>query len=70
MTVFGAGTMIGGPVAGWLADHYGWPLSFLVQVSGSRSFATRCESDTVTSRPILSFYSDRDVAELMLIRSQ
>ena len=33
MTVFGAGTMIGGPLAGWLSDHHGWQWSFWVQVS-------------------------------------
>lgn len=35
MTVFGAGTMIGGPLAGWLSDHHGWQWSFWVQVSHS-----------------------------------
>ena len=33
MTVFGAGTLIGGPLAGWLSDHHGWQWSFWVQVS-------------------------------------
>ncbi|ORY30040.1 multidrug resistance protein fnx1 [Naematelia encephala] len=32
MTVFGSGSMIGGPVAGWLADKYGWPWAFWVQI--------------------------------------
>ncbi|ORX33406.1 multidrug resistance protein fnx1 [Kockovaella imperatae] len=32
MTVFGSGSMIGGPVSGWLADKYGWHLSFWLQV--------------------------------------
>jgi len=33
MTVFGAGTLIGGPLAGWLSDHHGWEWSFWIQVS-------------------------------------
>ena len=37
MTVFGSGTMLGGPVAGYLTDHYGWQLSFIVQVRRSRT---------------------------------
>ena len=32
MTVFGAGTLIGGPLAGWLSDHHGWEWSFWIQV--------------------------------------
>ncbi|WVR08996.1 hypothetical protein IAU60_006056 [Kwoniella sp. DSM 27419] len=32
MTIFGSGSMLGGPVAGWLADHYGWHWSFWVQL--------------------------------------
>jgi MFS family permease len=32
MTVFGAGSLLGGPTAGWLIDTYGWPLSFWVQL--------------------------------------
>lgn len=33
MCVFGAGSTLGGPIAGWLVDHLGWPSSFWVQVS-------------------------------------
>ncbi|WWC69120.1 uncharacterized protein I206_103056 [Kwoniella pini CBS 10737] len=32
MTIFGAGSMLGGPVAGHLTDHYGWHWSFWVQL--------------------------------------
>lgn len=32
MTIFGAGSMLGGPFSGWLADKYGWQWSFWVQV--------------------------------------
>ena len=32
MTIFGAGSLLGGPIAGWLIDTYGWPLSFWVQL--------------------------------------
>ncbi|OCF38301.1 multidrug resistance protein fnx1 [Kwoniella heveanensis CBS 569] len=32
MTVFGSGSMIGGPTAGWLTDRYGWHYSFWVQL--------------------------------------
>lgn len=32
MTIFGAGSMIGGPFSGWLSDTYGWRLSFWVQI--------------------------------------
>ena len=32
MTIFGGGGMLGGPLAGWLTDRYGWPLSFWLQV--------------------------------------
>lgn len=32
MTIFGAGSLIGGPVAGWLVDQYGWQFSFWVQI--------------------------------------
>ena len=32
MTVFAAGSLLGGPTAGWLIDTYGWPLSFWVQL--------------------------------------
>ncbi|WWC60765.1 uncharacterized protein I303_103341 [Kwoniella dejecticola CBS 10117] len=32
MTIFGAGSMIGGPIAGYLTDHYGWHWSFWVQL--------------------------------------
>jgi MFS family permease len=39
MTVFGAGTMIGGPLAGWLSDHHGWQWSFWVQVSSTIAFS-------------------------------
>jgi MFS family permease len=37
MTIFGTGSMAGGPVAGWLMDTYGWPISFWVQVSDTSS---------------------------------
>ena len=33
MSVFGTGSMIGGPMSGYLADKYGWHLSFWLQVS-------------------------------------
>lgn len=33
MCVFGTGSTLGGPIAGWLVDHLGWPSSFWVQVS-------------------------------------
>ncbi|WRT67494.1 uncharacterized protein IL334_004466 [Kwoniella shivajii] len=32
MTVFGSGSMLGGPIAGWLTDKYGWHWSFWVQL--------------------------------------
>ncbi|WVF71816.1 hypothetical protein IAT40_006624 [Kwoniella sp. CBS 6097] len=32
MTVFGSGSMLGGPIAGWLTDRYGWHWSFWVQL--------------------------------------
>ncbi|EIW66403.1 hypothetical protein TREMEDRAFT_45829 [Tremella mesenterica DSM 1558] len=32
MSIFGAGTMLGGPCAGWLADRFGWPFAFWVQL--------------------------------------
>ncbi|CAD6575001.1 MAG: hypothetical protein TREMPRED_001269 [Tremellales sp. Tagirdzhanova-0007] len=32
MTIFGGGGMLGGPLAGWLTDRYGWPLSFWLQL--------------------------------------
>ncbi|WWD20929.1 hypothetical protein CI109_105407 [Kwoniella shandongensis] len=32
MTIFGAGSMLGGPISGWLADTYGWHWSFWVQI--------------------------------------
>jgi uncharacterized membrane protein (DUF485 family) len=35
MTIFGSGSVVGGPLAGWLTDRYGWPLSFWVQARDS-----------------------------------
>ncbi|WVQ75495.1 hypothetical protein IAR50_005120 [Cryptococcus sp. DSM 104548] len=32
MTVFGSGSMMGGPVAGWLTDKFGWHWAFWVQL--------------------------------------
>lgn len=32
MTIFGIGSTLGGPLSGYLADHYGWQWSFWVQV--------------------------------------
>ncbi|ODN74574.1 hypothetical protein L202_06936 [Cryptococcus amylolentus CBS 6039] len=32
MTVFGSGSMLGGPVAGWLTDKVGWEWAFWVQL--------------------------------------
>jgi MFS family permease len=32
MSIFGAGSMAGGPIAGWIADTFGWQWSFWVQV--------------------------------------
>ena len=32
MCVFGTGSMIGGPISGWLADLYGWQWSFWLQL--------------------------------------
>ncbi|OCF71477.1 multidrug resistance protein fnx1 [Kwoniella mangroviensis CBS 8886] len=32
MTIFGSGSMLGGPLAGWLTDRYGWHWSFWVQL--------------------------------------
>lgn len=34
MTIFGSGSMLGGPVAGWLTDRFGWHWSFWIQVGG------------------------------------
>jgi MFS family permease len=49
MTVFGAGTMIGGPLAGWLSDHHGWQWSFWVQVSLAVSLPNK-EAISTTKR--------------------
>lgn len=46
MTVFGMGTMLGGPLGGWLNDHYGWQWSFWVQVSFFPSLALRNSVDS------------------------
>ena len=48
MTIFGSGAMIGGPLAGWLTDHYGGPWSFWVQVghAGSDSFSVALAYDS------------------------
>ncbi|KIR26676.1 multidrug resistance protein fnx1 [Cryptococcus deuterogattii 99/473] len=32
MTIFGSGSMLGGPVAGWLTDRFGWHWSFWIQL--------------------------------------
>lgn len=32
MVTFGAGSTLGGPIAGYLVDHYGWQLSFWIQL--------------------------------------
>ncbi|KAK1925211.1 multidrug resistance protein fnx1 [Papiliotrema laurentii] len=32
MSIFGAGSMAGGPIAGWIADTFGWQWSFWVQL--------------------------------------
>jgi MFS family permease len=40
MTIFGAGSMAGGPVAGLLADTYGWQVSFWVQVGAKKGLAS------------------------------
>ncbi|WVQ81247.1 hypothetical protein IAT38_003369 [Cryptococcus sp. DSM 104549] len=32
MTIFGSGSMLGGPIAGWLTDRFGWHWSFWVQI--------------------------------------
>jgi MFS family permease len=37
MTIFGSGSMIGGPLSGHLADQYGWQISFWIQVSHTHS---------------------------------
>lgn len=36
MTIFGSGSMLGGPVAGWLTDRFGWHWSFWIQVGVPR----------------------------------
>jgi MFS family permease len=32
MTVFGTGSMVGGPLAGYISDKHGWKISFWLQV--------------------------------------
>ncbi|KIR64125.1 hypothetical protein I312_103936 [Cryptococcus bacillisporus CA1280] len=32
MTIFGSGSMLGGPVGGWLTDRFGWHWSFWIQL--------------------------------------
>ena len=42
MTIFGAGSMIGGPLSGWITDTYGWQWSFWIQVRNAMSLTCLC----------------------------
>lgn len=42
MTIFGAGSMIGGPLSGWITDTYGWQWSFWIQVRNAMFLTCLC----------------------------